>query len=215
VAFAARCRQIRDVGGDCYDVLPLQHDCVALAGKSLPAALMISSVQPSLRTAAALAGNDAARLVQTVNFHLQASSIEGRHATLFYGVFNGRTRTLRYVNAGHNPPIVVRRDRPMLCPEMFTLETGGVPVGMFPGSAYEEGLIQIHQGDLVVAYTDGVTEVLSPEGEEWGVEGLRNAINETDAQSPDEIVSSIFAAMDQFSRGCQTGDATILVARVI
>ncbi len=91
LSYSARCRQVRELGGDCYDVLPLPNNCVGLAigdasGKSLPAALMISSVQSSLRTAATLAGNDAARVLQTVNGHVYASSLEGRYATLIWSI---------------------------------------------------------------------------------------------------------------------------------
>lgn len=214
LSYGAHCRQVHAVGGDCYDFLPLPHNRLALAigdasGKSLAAALMISSVQSSLRTAASLAGSDAAKVVQTVNAHVYASSLEGRYATLFYGVFDGYTRTLRYVNGGHNPPMVIRQDRSMVC-----LETGGVPVGMFPDWDYEEGEVQLRPGDLIIAWTDGVTEVLNSAGEEWGVEGLRNAVNESDGQTADDIASSIFLSMDDFSGGRQTDDATVLVARV-
>ena len=214
LSYSARCRQVRAVGGDCYDFLPLAHDRLGLAigdasGKSLAAALMILGVQSSLRTAASFAGTDTVAVLRTVNSHVHASSLDGRYATLFYGVFDSNTLTLRYVNGGHNPPIVIRKDR-----STVSLDTGGAPVGMFPSWGYEEGVVQLRPGDLVVGYTDGVTEVLNPDGEEWGVEGLRKAVNETAAESADEIASAIFSSMDEFSRGCQTDDATVLVARV-
>jgi sigma-B regulation protein RsbU (phosphoserine phosphatase) len=170
---------------------------------------MISNVQSSLRTAASFAGNDAAAVVRAVNCHVHASSLADRYATLFYGVFDGTTRRLRYVNAGHNPPIVIRQNRSIL-----RLETGGVPVGIFPSWSYEEGLVQLRSGDLIIAYTDGVTEAVDPAGEEWGDEGLRKAAEESDAQCPDDIACAIFTSMDEFSRGRQTDDATVIVARV-
>ena len=141
LSYSARCRQVRAIGGDCYDVLPLAHNRLALAvgdasGKSLAAALMISSVQSSLRTAASFAGSDPGAVVRAVNSLVHASFLADRYATLFYGVFDGTRRTLRYVNAGHNPPIVIRQDR-----SMTRLETGGVPVGIFPSGTYEEGLV--------------------------------------------------------------------------
>jgi sigma-B regulation protein RsbU (phosphoserine phosphatase) len=214
LSYSARCRQVRALGGDCYGVLPLPHNRLALvvgdaSGKSLAAALMISNVQSSLRTAASFAGNDAAAVVRAVNSHVHASSLVERYATLFYGVFDGRTRALRYVNAGHNPPIVIRQNRSIL-----RLETGGVPVGIFPSWSYEEGVVQLQSGDLIVAYTDGVSEAVDPAGEEWGDECLRKAAEESDGQSPEEVACRIFASMDEFSRGCQTDDATVIVARV-
>ncbi|HXM96341.1 MAG TPA: PP2C family protein-serine/threonine phosphatase [Candidatus Dormibacteraeota bacterium] len=214
LSYSARCRQVRELGGDCYDFVPLPHNRLALAvgdaaGKGLAAALMISNVQSSLRTAAAFAENDGAAVLGAVNRQVHASSLADRYATLFYGVFDGETRTLQYVNAGHNPPMVIRRDR-----SIAWLETGGPPVGVFPDWTYEEAVVQLNPGDLVLAYTDGVTEAVNSAGEEWGVEGLLRTTLECDAQCPDDIVQALFISMDNFSRGSQTDDATIVLFRV-
>src|SRR5271170_8431430 len=112
--YSARCRQVRALGGDCYNFIPLKNDRLALivgdaSGKGLAAALMIANVQSSLRTAALFPGDDLAGLLKVVNHQAYASSSEGRYATLFYGVFDGSSRTLRYVNAGHNPPLLFRQ----------------------------------------------------------------------------------------------------------
>ena len=154
VDYSARCRQVRALGGDCYDFMPLTNDRLALvvgdaSGKGVAAALMIASVQSSLRTAALFTGNDLATLLKIVNLQAYASSLADRYATVFYGVFDGATRTLRYVNAGHTPPIVLRRNG-----SIDTLETGGAPVGMFPDSSYEEAAVQLDPGDVVITYTD-------------------------------------------------------------
>jgi sigma-B regulation protein RsbU (phosphoserine phosphatase) len=215
LSYSAQCRQMCEVGGDCYEFIQLPHNQLALAigdasGKGLPAALMISSVQSSLRTAALFTGSDAPAVLAALNRQVHASSLAGRYATLFYGVFDGRTRTLQYVNAGHNPPMIVRRDGSILW-----LETGGVPVGMFPNYAYVEGAIQLEPGDMVVGYTDGVIEALNPLGEEWGVDGLQKSVTETNAQTADDLVQAIFESMDKYSHGCQTDDATVVVLRVL
>jgi sigma-B regulation protein RsbU (phosphoserine phosphatase) len=212
--YSARCRQLLELGGDCYDFVPLADKRLALtvgdaSGKGLAAALMISNVQSSLRTAALFTGNDMAAMLKAVNRQVYASSLADRYATLFYGVFDGATRTLWYINAGHNPPMVIRPDGSVLW-----LETGGAPVGMFPDWTYEEGAIQLDPGDLVVAYTDGVIEAVNPAGEEWGVEGLRRAVVESNPQCADRIVRTIFTSMDEFSRGRQNDDATVAVLRV-
>ena len=212
--YSARCRQMRELGGDCYDFLPLPDSRLALAvgdasGKGLAAALMISNVQSSLRTAASFAGNDGAAVLAAVNSQVYASSLADRYATLFYGVFDGVTRTLRYANAGHNPPVVMRRDG-----SIIWLETGGAPVGMFPRWHYEEGAVQLNSGDVVVAYTDGVVEASDPFGEMWGVEGLQKAAAENRTRSAGDLVHAIFKCMDQFSRGHQADDATVVVLRV-
>jgi phosphoserine phosphatase RsbU/P len=215
LSYGARCQQVGELGGDCYDFVPLPHNRLALAvaeasGKGLAAALMIANVQSSFRTAASFAENDAATVLGAVNRQVYASSLADRYATLFYGVFDGATRRLRCVNAGHNPPMVIRgEDQPITW-----LETGGPPVGMFPNFTYEESLVQLDPGDLVLAYTDGVIEAVNPAGEEWGVEGLRRAAMESKTHNADDMVEAIFASMDEFSRGRQTDDATVIVLRV-
>ncbi len=212
--YSARCRQVNELGGDCFDFVPQPDNRLAMAigdasGKSLPAALMIANVQSSLRTAALFAGNNVAAVVEAVNCQVHASSLAGRYATLFYGAFDGATRKLRYVNAGHNPPIVIRDDG-----SAIELESGGAPVGMFPDWTYDERVVRLNPGDLVLAYTDGVIEAANPAGEAWGVEGLQRAAMECRQQCAENIVQAIFTSMDEFSCGRQTDDATVAAVRV-
>jgi sigma-B regulation protein RsbU (phosphoserine phosphatase) len=214
LSYSARCRQMRELGGDCYTLIPLEPNRLALAigdasGKGLAAALMISNVQSSLRTAAFLTPNDGAAALAAVNRQVYGSSLADRYATLFYGVFDSSARTFRYVNAGHNPPMVILRDG-----SIEWLETGGAPVGMFPDWTYEEGSVRLNPGDLLVAYTDGVVEAVNADGEEWGVEGLRRAALKSDGRCADEMVQGIFRSMDEFSRGRQSDDATVVALRV-
>lgn len=214
LSYSARCRQMRALGGDFYDFMPLPHDGLALAvgdasGKGLAAALMISNVQSSVRTAASFAGSDGLAVITAVNRQVQASSLEDRFATLFYGVYDGTKRRLQYVNAGHNPPLVIRRDG-----SIIALEAGGAPVGVFADSSYEQGTVELNPGDLILAYTDGVIEATDPAKREWGVKGLRKAATRNRSLPADEIVEAIFMSMDEFSRGRQTDDATVVVVRV-
>lgn len=214
--YGARCRQVRALGGDCYSFIPLENDGLGLvvgdaSGKGLAAALMMASVQSSLRTAAWFTGNDLGVLLKVVNQQAYASSSEDRYATLFYGVLDRSTRTLRYVNAGHNPPVFIRRDG-----SVQRLETGGAPVGLFADSEYEEGSVPLERGDVLIAFTDGLTEATSRDGEEWGVEGLLKAAASGAQGSQDarDLVELIFDSVDDFSRGHQTDDATVAVVRV-
>ncbi len=212
--YSARCPQELELGGDCYDFVLRADRRLALtiadaSGKGLPAALMISNVQSSLRTAALFTGNDVAAVLKAVNRQVYASSLTDRYATLFYSVFDGATRTLRYVNAGHNPPMVIRRNG-----SIDWLESGGAPVGMFQDWTYEEDEVHLNPGDLVVAYTDGVIEAVDPASQEWGIEGLRKAVAESATQCADEIVHAIFTSMDEFTQGRQTDDATVVALRV-
>jgi sigma-B regulation protein RsbU (phosphoserine phosphatase) len=200
--------------------MPLSDDRLALvvgdaSGKGVAAALMIASVQSSLRPGALFTGNDptTVALFRIVNFQAYASSLADRYATVFYGIFDGMTRTLQYVNAGHTPPIVLRRNG-----SIETLETGGAPVGIFPDSNYEEGVVQLDPGDVVITYTDGVIEAANQSGEEWGVEGLLKATEagaRLRTENAEHLVRSIFNSLDDYSRGCQTDDATLAVLRVL
>ena len=213
----ARCRQIRALGGDCYSFIPLKNNQLALvvgdaSGKGLAAALMIANVQSSLRTAALFTGDDLGALLKAVNHQAYSSSLADRYATLFYGVFDNAKRTLRYINAGHNSPVVLRRGV-----SVEWLETSGAPVGMFPDSIYEEKVVELEAGDLVVAYTDGVVEATNQVGEEWGVQGLLKAVVDgaQTSQNARDLVNLIFDCLDDFSQGHQTDDATLAFVRVI
>ncbi len=212
--YRAHCRQAGEVGGDFHTCFPAPGNCLAFAigdasGKGLPAALIMASVQASLRTAMSLTGGDGRAALAAVNRQIYESSPADRYATLFHAVFEPATRTLRYVNAGHNPPLVLRRNRPALW-----LETGGAPVGMFPDWKYEEGVVRLHDGDFVIAYTDGAIDAVNADGEEWGVEGLERAARESQARSAKEMARDIFAAMERYARGPQGDDVTVAVLRV-
>jgi sigma-B regulation protein RsbU (phosphoserine phosphatase) len=213
---SARCRQVRALGGDCYNFIPLKHNRLGLvvgdaSGKGLAAALMIANVQSSLRMAALFTGDELASLLKVVNHQAYVSFAKGRYATLFYGVFDGSTGTLLYVNAGHNPPVVIRRDG-----SSHLLETGGAPVGLFSDSEYQEGMVKLETGDLLIAFTDGLIEATNQDGEEWGLQGLLRTVDRGSQCSQDagDLVNRIFNTMDDFSKGDQTDDATLAVLRI-
>jgi sigma-B regulation protein RsbU (phosphoserine phosphatase) len=213
--YSGSCRQMRALGGDCYDFTCLADGQVAMlvgdaSGKGVAAALMMASVQASLRTASQFTGDDQAGLLRAVNFQACASSLAGRYSTLFHGVLDRVTLTLRYVNAGHNPPVVLHRDG-----SLDWLEPSGAPVGLFPDAVWHEEVIHLDPGDLVLAYTDGVIEANSPSGQEWGIDGLLQAAEARRLEPADEMVRSILDSMDDFSEGVQTDDATVAVLRAI
>lgn len=214
VDISAHCRQVRELGGDFYDFVPVAGGRPAFAigdasGKGLAAALMIANVQSSLRTAALFSGDDAAGAIGAVNRQLYASSLANRYATVFYGLFDPATRLLRYVNAGHQPPMIARRDG-----TVGWLEAGGAPVGLFADWSYEEGVVRFEPGDLLVACTDGITEATDSYGQDWGVDGLRYAVAKSGRAGAGEMVCAIFTAMDEFSQESQQDDATVLALRV-
>jgi sigma-B regulation protein RsbU (phosphoserine phosphatase) len=214
LTYHARCRQMRALGGDCFDFVPLPGRRVGLAvadasGKGLPAALIIANVQSSLRTAALFAPEDPAAVVSAVNCQLHACSPVDRYATLFYGVFDENTRTLHYVNAGHNPAVVIRRGG-----AVTWLAASAPPVGLFAEADYRTRAVELYPEDLIVAYTDGIVEATSTAGEEWGAEGFLAALKYCPTRQPAKIVEAAFAALDEFSGDNQTDDATVLAAFV-
>lgn len=172
-------------------------------------ALLIANVQSSLRTAALFAPDDPAAVVTAVNRQLYACSPADRFATLFYGVFDGRTRTLGYVNAGHNPPMVIGDDD-----AITWLEAGAPPVGFFADTVYQARTIQLKPSDLLVAYTDGVVEATDAAGDELGVDGLVAAVTRCRTRQPDRIIKAAFAALDEFSHERQSDDVTVVAAVV-
>jgi sigma-B regulation protein RsbU (phosphoserine phosphatase) len=214
LTYNARCRQMRALGGDCFQFVSLPSRRIALAvadasGKGLPAALIIANVQSSLRTAALFAPENPAAVVSAVNHQLHACSPVERYATLFYGVFDEDTRTLRYVNAGQNPAVVIRRSG-----AVTWLEASALPVGLFAETVYQAQAVQLYPGDLIVAYTDGIVEASNTASQEWGVEGFLAAVKRCPTRQPESIVEAAFAAHEEFSGDNQTDDATILAALV-
>lgn len=214
LSYSAQCWQLGELGGDCYDFLRLSDNRLAFiigdaSGKGLAAALMIARVQSSIRAASLFSHGEPALVVTTVNHQLHSSSLANQYATLFYGAFDADTNILHYVNAGHNPPLLIRRDGSTLL-----LDAGGAPLGMFADWPYEEGTVQLRSGDLLLAYTDGITEAINRAGEEWGAEGLRRAVIVRDDRAADDIVADIFAAVNKFSDGRRSDDAAVLALRV-
>ena len=147
VDYSASCRQLRALGGDCYDFSAFSDGRLAMligdaSGKGVAAALLMANVQASMRTASIFTGDDLAALLRIVNLQVCTSSLESRYATLFCGVLDREARTLRYVNAGHNSPVVLHQDG---SPDW--LEPTGAPVGLFPDTTWHERIVRLHPGD--------------------------------------------------------------------
>ncbi len=171
---AGFCQPAREVGGDYYDFVALDAGRVGIAladvaGKGISAALLMSIVQASVRSLAPLMAGRPAELVLKLNRLLYQSTGPSSYATLFYADFEAGSRHLTYVNAGHTPPYLLRAGTLDIVP----LTTGGPIIGMFGECLYEQGTIELVRGDVLVASTDGLTEALSPEDEEFGEERLK------------------------------------------
>jgi phosphoserine phosphatase RsbU/P len=213
--YSASCRQLRALGGDCYDFTCLSDGRLATlvgdaSGKGVAAALMMAGVQASLRTASLFTGDNLPALLRAANLQVCFSSLANRFATLVCGILDPATRTLRYINAGHNSPAVLHADG-----SVDWLEPTGAPVGLFPDAVWQEGSLCLRPGDSFLLYTDGVIEACDPSGCEWGVDGLLAAARSSRTASANDLVCSIFDSMDQFCCGQPTDDATLAVVRLL
>jgi phosphoserine phosphatase RsbU/P len=207
-------RPTKQVGGDYFDVYPLEDGrtalCVAdVSGKGVPAALLVSTVHACLHLLVPNNASDLPALVARVNRHLVGFSSTRKFATLFIAVFDPVTQTLTYVNAGHNPGLWVSASGVALLP------SGGVPVGMMPGVTHKQATIRAADGDTIVLYSDGITEALNGADEEFGMERLTALAVAGSAVAPAELSRRIFGAVSDFTTGvAQYDDQTVLIARI-
>ncbi len=215
----ATCRPAREVGGDYYDFLELPNQVLGLAigdvsGKGVPASLLMASLQASLRSQTLGAGESLEQLMANVNTLVFAASPINLYATFFYAQYDARSRSLTYVNAGHNAPIVLQRKSGAL--ETIRLDVGGMPVGLLTEVPYRSARIDLACGDLIVLFTDGITEAMNVQEEEWGEANLFRTIRELDhASGPEEIVQAVFRSADEFAgQAPQHDDMTIVVLAI-
>lgn len=214
--YAGHCRPAREVGGDYYDFLELPHGRLGIAigdvsGKGVGAALMMASLEASLRALACVV-EDPAELMKQVSVLLQQASSANRYATLFYGQYDPASRSLSYVNAGHNPPVVLRSSGGAF--QVFRLETGGSVVGLFPGG-YERGVFAHERGDLLILFTDGVSESMNSRDDEWGEERMIEFAKTCYGMPCSDGLRGILSAAQSFAAGAsQHDDMTLVVLRV-
>jgi len=214
--YCGQCQPAREVGGDYYDFLDLPDGRLGIAigdvsGKGVGAALMMASLEASLRALASVV-RDPAELMGRVNNLVCQASAANRYATLFYAEFDPATRCLTFVNAGHNPPIVLRNCRGAC--QVLRLETGGPVVGLLP-QQYQHGEFSHEAGDLVVLFTDGVSESMNVREEEWGEERLIELAKTCHGLPAREGMKRILAAAQAFAGGApQYDDMTLMVLRL-
>ena len=212
------CRPALAVGGDYYDFIELPDGKFGFAigdvsGKGIGASLMMASLQASLRGQAIHSGDDLATLMTHVNRLVYEASTTNRYATFFYAQFDTATGQLSYVNAGHNPPFLIRADG-----SVETLTIGGPVIGMLPPMivSYEMGTVELRAGDVLVGFTDGISEAMNPADEEWGEDAMLDELVRLTEEPAAEILSSIVASADRFANGAkQHDDMTMIVIRMI
>lgn len=210
---ASAWQSARLVGGDYFDILPLDEKtlgiCIAdVAGKGMPAALLMSNLQAAVRGLSSLS-LPPNLLCNRLNSIVYRNTESDRFITFFYAHLDGPARRLVYANAGHNAPLVVRADG-----SHQRLLEGGAVLGVFDSRNYELGSAQLAPGDRVILFTDGVTEACNSVGEEFGEARLLRLLEDHRNLSADDLQAKILAAVAEFSGGRWQDDATLLVLAV-
>ena len=215
IAFATRPQN--SVAGDYYDAFYPEPEkknrlvvvIADVAGKSVPAALLMATLQASLRTIAG-EGVPLAELVTRLNRYASAYSLDGRRfTTAVLCEYDTRSRRLTYVNAGHNAPILRRANG-----AFETLETGGLPLGIKIGAEYETATVELRPGDALIFFTDGVVEAFNRSGEEFGNTRWQGVIRGLPDSSAQETLQSLMKRVDEFVGATrQADDITCLVFR--
>lgn len=248
-----QCLPARGVGGDYYDYFQIDDRRTGIAiadvaGKGIAAALLMSTVQASLRCQLTSADRSLPEVVSAMNSLLRRSTSDGGYATFFLAEFDKATRGLTYINAGHNPPMLVRGRfaSPHEAEEIFRgsgtsrdvsnqpaeiglglgvavaaqpvvrlLTTGGPIIGTFLNGPYEQETIQLHSGDTLAVYTDGVTEAENSAGAEFGEERLRSLLIESVQLSARECAKKVIATVLEWQgQAPQHDDITLIVVKV-
>jgi hypothetical protein len=219
IAFATR--PANTVAGDYYDVFPrpASHSAAGayliaiadVAGKSVPAAMLMATYQASLKTLAATASS-LTELVGRMNNYACGNSQNGRRfTTTFIAEYDPASRSLIYVNAGHNPPILRRQTG-----AVERLPAGGIPLGIQQDANYESGTVTLEAGDWLVVFTDGVTEAENARAEEYGEPRLMTVLRFNVAAAPQELLSAIMTDLDRFvGNAPQHDDITLLLLKSV
>ncbi|HXK11194.1 MAG TPA: SpoIIE family protein phosphatase [Vicinamibacteria bacterium] len=211
--YAGLCLQARQVGGDYYDFLSLGQERLGLvigdiAGKGIAAALLMANLQANLRSQCAIALDQPRRFLRSVNQLFYESTADSAYATLFFAEYDDGQQRLRYANCGHLGGLLLRREG-----TLERLETTACVLGLFEDWDCTMGERRLSSGDLLVLYTDGVTEAFNEAGEEFGEERLLEALRRRRELPSQAMLDSIVDDVRTFSPHEQRDDITLIVAR--
>jgi serine phosphatase RsbU (regulator of sigma subunit)/predicted enzyme related to lactoylglutathione lyase len=211
--YAGVCIQAHAVGGDYYDFLNLGQSRLGLvigdmSGKGIGAALLMANLQANLRSQSAIALEHPQRFLQCVNQLFSENTTESAYATLFFGEYDDLTRRLRYANCGHYSPLLLRGDG-----RLEELHSTGTVLGLFRewDCAVEE--CSLEPGDVLVLYTDGITEAFSEAGEEFGEQRLGELLRKHRELTAQAMLTAVLEEVQRFSAGKQQDDITLIVAK--
>jgi sigma-B regulation protein RsbU (phosphoserine phosphatase) len=204
----------QEVGGDFFNYFPMARGDVALlvgdvSGKGLPAALLMANLQATIQARLPLE-RDLAKLANELDWEIQSGTPAEVYLTLFIAILETKSRTLRYVNAGHNPQFALRADGSA---ERF--ESTGRPLGILSGAGYVERSVPLNDGDSLFFYTDGLVESENPAGEEFGMERLEKLLLEERARGLEGVLAKVEQAARDFRDNVDAADdATMVLVKI-
>jgi sigma-B regulation protein RsbU (phosphoserine phosphatase) len=212
VELAVAWQPVYGVGGDCFDTLAFGHvlgiSIADIAGKGLPAALLMSNLQAAVR-AFAQDSTSPSSICTSVNRLLCRNMAPGRFATFCYARIDIPNGRITYSNAGHNPPLLVRANG-----DVEKLSGGGMVLGVFPDIAYEQVELSLQRKDRLIFYTDGISEALDSNGEEYGDDRLAEAAARARTLDAPSLKDALLNDVTQFADGKFQDDATLIVAGI-
>ena len=212
--FAARMQPAKAIAGDYYGFIELSDRETAIviadvSGKGVAAGLLMPSIEVALQMEARKAPGTG-DLLHTFNNVVHQVTGGRRFISLFYGKLCHESQTLQYTNAGHNPPLLIRPGK-----DSIQLAEGGPVLGVLPNADYRSDTVSLHEGDVLVFFTDGVVETENAEGEEYSANRLANLVRSKLDLDPNQLIDEIFASVADFSGGAaQFDDMTVAVIRV-
>ncbi len=212
--YAGACNQARSVGGDYYDFVELGPGRVGLvladvAGKGMSAALLMANLQASIRSRYSVSSEYLPQLLHSVNLLFYENTEPGGYATLFIGAYDDVSRRLLYANCGHNPPLVLHQDG-----SVERLAATATVLGVFAEWQCSTSEVTLTPGDLLVLYSDGITEARNDHEEEFGEARLRQVLQANRNLRAADLLKKLLEDVNQFSAGKQSDDMTTIVARV-
>ena len=202
-----------EIGGDYYDFIPREDGRMVVAlgdvsGKGTAAALLMSSLHAAVHAQIA-ARSSLDNVVDSVNTYLSENTPTNRFVTLFIGELDPATGHMRYINAGHNPPVVGHADG-----RISQLDSGGLPLGLMSEAQYESGEIHLSSGDALVVYSDGVSEATNLNDEEFGMERLIEVIQKNLNGSASGMRDKVESALSSFTQNAPANDdITLLIVK--
>ncbi|MBN1561275.1 SpoIIE family protein phosphatase [candidate division KSB1 bacterium] len=213
ITIAARTRPCESLGGDMYDYFRIDHNRYGVViadacGHGVPAALLISHIQVLIKSEVKN-GTSLEEMMHFINSHIRTSFIKGKFVTLFYGILDVKTWTMIYVNAGHNFPLLVRKTG-----EYEFLNCSSPALGLYDDIDFAFGLSKTYPGDLLLLYTDGITEAMNDGREEFGERRLLDIVIKNRASEPAQIIASIQRSLSSFVSASCHDDRTLLLLHI-